>query len=553
MRSQDDGCPVPAAAGSSEDAGAQSARWSGGALRRRGGSLAHSLTIAGALALAGMLLPAAAYAATGGITGIVTNSVTHTAIENVEVCADPTAAGSVKCEDTASNGEYLIKELQPGKYNLELDADGYAGQTITGVEVTSATNKTVNVALTELGKVSGKVTLGGAPAAHVDACVTFFIFSECDETNAAGEYTIENLSEGSDKVRFDPPETCTARLCSSVYITEFWNGAFSEETSTPVKVTLGTTTTGIDSELQLGGRIAGTVTNAGTGQPAANVYVCAISASKTEGACNFTNAAGEYSLTGLASGSYEVDFEGDVCSEAGKEETCEHSYVGQYRQALVAVSAPATTAAIDASLLERGHEKPVDTAAPTITGTPGAGSVLSCSTGSWSNDPTGFTYQWLRNGAAIAGQTEPTYTVQSADEGTSLSCQVTAGSTAGPVAASSAALPVPKPAAGIASVAAVSIKQATVSITLSCSGASACMGTLQLVTKFTVKVGRHKKLETRSVVIGTASFSLALGARATLHVHLSSEGQKLLHAARSKGLKVQVAGSELVARTVLVK
>ncbi|MGO9750655.1 MAG: Ig-like domain-containing protein, partial [Solirubrobacteraceae bacterium] len=52
---------------------------------------------------------------------------------------------------------------------------------------------------------------------------------------------------------------------------------------------------------------------------------------------------------------------------------------------------------------------PVDTALPTISGTPTPGNTLTCSSGTWSNDPTGFGYQWERGGKPIAGATKRTY------------------------------------------------------------------------------------------------------------------------------------------------
>ena len=75
--------------------------------------------------------------------------------------------------------------------------------------------------------------------------------------------------------------------------------------------------------------------------------------------------------------------------------------------------------------------KPVNTSAPTVTGTPTVGATLTCSTGVWANNPSGYTYAWLRSGSPIAGQTGSTYVVQSADAGHTISCQVTAGNSGG--------------------------------------------------------------------------------------------------------------------------
>ena len=56
--------------------------------------------------------------------------------------------------------------------------------------------------------------------------------------------------------------------------------------------------------------------------------------------------------------------------------------------------------------------KPVDKTVPTITGTVELGKQLTCEHGEWSGEPT-FGYQWLREGAEIAGATGITYTVVS--------------------------------------------------------------------------------------------------------------------------------------------
>ncbi len=78
-----------------------------------------------------------------------------------------------------------------------------------------------------------------------------------------------------------------------------------------------------------------------------------------------------------------------------------------------------------------GGGVPVDSTPPVISGTPTAGTTLSCSTGTWTNTPTSFTYQWSRDGTPIAGATNSTYTVRTLDEGLTLTCTVTAYNAAG--------------------------------------------------------------------------------------------------------------------------
>jgi YVTN family beta-propeller protein len=74
---------------------------------------------------------------------------------------------------------------------------------------------------------------------------------------------------------------------------------------------------------------------------------------------------------------------------------------------------------------------PVSTAAPHISGTADLGRSLSCSTGRWSGKPTRYGYQWKRNGSTIPGATKPTYIVHAADQGSILTCSVTASNVAG--------------------------------------------------------------------------------------------------------------------------
>ena len=81
--------------------------------------------------------------------------------------------------------------------------------------------------------------------------------------------------------------------------------------------------------------------------------------------------------------------------------------------------------------------------APTITGTAQQGDALSVSPGSWSNGPTGFSYQWEdcdtsgNNCAAITGATSSSYTLQASDVGGTVLAVVTAGNAGGNASATS--------------------------------------------------------------------------------------------------------------------
>jgi hypothetical protein len=82
-----------------------------------------------------------------------------------------------------------------------------------------------------------------------------------------------------------------------------------------------------------------------------------------------------------------------------------------------------------------------NTVAPAVTGTEEVGQTLSCSTGTWTNSPSSYTYQWFRaitlggsivtsgglfTGNAIGSATSATYLLDALDEGEFIYCEVTA-------------------------------------------------------------------------------------------------------------------------------
>jgi hypothetical protein len=87
---------------------------------------------------------------------------------------------------------------------------------------------------------------------------------------------------------------------------------------------------------------------------------------------------------------------------------------------------------------------PVNTAPPTISGTPTVGQTLTAENGTWSNTPTSFTYQWLRcNGGGnscdpVANGANKTYTLVGADAGSTMRVRVTATNADGSNSAQSA-------------------------------------------------------------------------------------------------------------------
>jgi hypothetical protein len=89
---------------------------------------------------------------------------------------------------------------------------------------------------------------------------------------------------------------------------------------------------------------------------------------------------------------------------------------------------------------------PDNTALPTISGTPVAGQTLTCNRGTWSGSPPiAYSYEWLRDGVALSGETAATYVIKAADPGHFIRCRVTASNGGGSAMATSAAVAIKRP------------------------------------------------------------------------------------------------------------
>lgn len=99
----------------------------------------------------------------------------------------------------------------------------------------------------------------------------------------------------------------------------------------------------------------------------------------------------------------------------------------------------ATASASAAVLAAPPGPVPVNSVLPAITGTAQEGQTLTVSNGTWTNAPTGYTRQWLRNGATPIGSGATTYTAVAGDVGATISCSVVASNANGSSTAATSA------------------------------------------------------------------------------------------------------------------
>ena len=110
----------------------------------------------------------------------------------------------------------------------------------------------------------------------------------------------------------------------------------------------------------------------------------------------------------------------------------------QFRRFMFVAGAAALTVLVVASAsLGKAKAAPSNTSLPSISGSARDGSLLRASHGSWTGGPTSYAYQWQRCDSqggscqSIGGANSDSYTVQTADVGSTLRVQVTATNSTG--------------------------------------------------------------------------------------------------------------------------
>lgn len=207
----------------------------------------------------------------GNIAGVVTDAVTHAPIAGIEACASRPLVREyppVHCSVTGADGEYTIDPLVSGEYLVEFTApseisldyarqyydDQVSSERANEVPVTvGETTSGIDAAMQSGGDITGQVTVAatGSPLMNAEVCAFSLAAlsvgdegpERCAQTNANGEYTLLQLTEGQDIVEFYDE-------FGSGFVRQYYDGKSSRAEATPLSVAPVVTITGVDAALR---------------------------------------------------------------------------------------------------------------------------------------------------------------------------------------------------------------------------------------------------------------------------------------------------------------
>jgi len=247
----------------------------------------------------------------------------------------------VDCNDDAIGLGSLVSFAASAGTTYRFQVGGFSGRT---------GNLVFNLALG--GSISGTVTEEGTGTPLPDICVAVFNmasdFLAFELTDSSGNYTVA-LPAGEPGFRlwfFDCGLPAT-------YIWEWYDDKADFDSADFVPVTPGSETTGIDAALAVGGSISGHVTEEGTGTPLPDICVNVFDTSFGWLGFGLTDSSGDYTVGGLPTGDYKVEFYD--CGDPATHVTEWYNNKADFDAAdLVHVTQPSETPGINAALVVGG-------------------------------------------------------------------------------------------------------------------------------------------------------------------------------------------------------
>lgn len=255
----------------------------------------------------------------GSIAGTVTDEISALPLEGVLVTAHDVSAGGTYAVTTAADGTYSIPvptgwfavifadhvgshvaeswDNMPAIVDYATFFEVSAGESVTGIDAALAPGGTISGVVTD---TSGEPLEGVCVSVHAGEYPSWG--GGC--TDASGFYRTTGVPAGDDYFVWFQDE-------NGPHVSQVYDGVtWGSPGATPVSVTVGNETTGINAAMVRGGTFSGVVTDAQTGAPieGATVYVHGADGEWFGG--RETDATGAYRTQGLEAGSYVLRFAG---------------------------------------------------------------------------------------------------------------------------------------------------------------------------------------------------------------------------------------------------
>ncbi len=325
-----------------------------------GGTLSGWESLASGATLAISLPP-------GSLSGTVTDADTTQPANDICIYLYASGANdSSYATCTAANGTYSFTAVAPGTYDVAFtdpsglydtqwydnessqSAEDTAGQQVVVMSGSSVTG--INAAMAAQVSLAGRVTDAATGQPLTDVCVYAYAADNFNNdvgatcTGASGAYRLGGLPSGSYDVAFVDT--------SGAHPTAWYDGVIPPGSTGAVTVTNSGPAPEVNEAMPGFTGLGGTVTDADTSMPVANICVYLFDTSGTYagyGAC--TAANGTYSFTDVAPGTYDVAFtdpSGLFDTQWYDNESSQSAENGAGQQ--VVVTAGSTTAAIDAAM-----------------------------------------------------------------------------------------------------------------------------------------------------------------------------------------------------------
>ena len=373
------------------------------------------------------------------ISGQVTSALGDP-LEFVSVAAVASNGEQLRATSTRDDGSYTLYDVPAGSVTLSFTSLGSGPAynptpqwwnnktslaTATFFAVTSGAEITgknaVIAAIPTAAEISGKVTdpvgddLDSVSVGAFKQSGSSYELVNWSMSDGDGNYTIPGLAAGSYRLGFSDYGTGASFAPSEGFDfrVEYWNNKSTLATSDAIAVATGSTVTGKDAQLAYVGSLLdltwATPTIAGTQTPGQTLSAVPGAWGPSPVTFTYQWQSDGVDIFGKTSSVYPVTAVdlGHVLSVSVTGTKAGYTPVTK-----TSLATPPITGVLTAPV-------------PTITGTGAVGQTLTAVPGAWGPAPVELSYQWLRNGEAVSGETGATYALTSDDAGKTITVTVT--------------------------------------------------------------------------------------------------------------------------------